>query len=152
MSFQPKAEKDAEISILILFAYKIKAKLIKLQGYDDDGKTDGIIEFNGEEYNVEVRRKGYPNHRGKILSFNNGWETNFLTKGIYLNELTIKNHRGKGFFYVVKIKGSKMRCCFITKTNVEELLKQPEEFMRSTNSGNFQSIKFVPLKWFKEIR
>ena len=152
MSFQPKEEKDAERQLITNWAVIKGARVIKLQGDNDDGKTDGVVEYNGEETSVEARRKGYPNHSGKACLFSEGWETKFLVNdgGIFLNESTIKNHRNKGFIYIVEIKGFKPRFCFISPSRIDELLSQPYRKMKSTNSGVLQSVKAVPLHWFEE--
>src|ERR1035441_4093844 len=99
MAFQPLTEKQAERQLIRDLATKIGATIVKLQEDDDDGKTDGIIEYNGKQYNVEARCKGYPNHRGYVCSFKDGWKTNFLANGIFLNELTLKNHKNCDFIY-----------------------------------------------------
>jgi len=153
MPFQPKEEKDAERQLITNFAAKIGGRVISLQEDDDNGKTDGIIEHDSGPINVEARRKGYPNHRGKILSFIEGWKTSFLVNdgGIFLNELTIRNYQNIGFVYLVEIRGFHPRAAIIYKTRVDELLNQPNRMMRSTNSGAMQSVKTVPLDWFKEI-
>lgn len=153
MSFQPKEEKDAERELIANFAIKIGAKVVKLQEDEDNGKTDGIIEHDGKEISVEARRKGFPNHSGKTLSFIDGWKTRFLVNdgGIFLNESTIKNHKDKGFVYLVEIKGFKPRACAIDVLRINELLNQPIRRMRSTNSGSIQSVKTIPLDWFKEF-
>lgn len=152
MSFQPKEEKDAERQLIENFAAKIGATVIKLQGYNDDGKTDGVIEYSGKEKSVEARRKGYPNHGGKSCNFGQGWKTRFLVNdgGIFLNESTINDHKNKGFFFVVEIKGYKPRSCFINASKVDELLRQPYRNSKSTNSHVMQSVKTVPLDWFVE--
>jgi hypothetical protein len=49
------------------------------------------------------------------------------------------------------IKGCKPRACIIGPSRVKELLQQPYREQKSTNSGNMQSVKIVPLDWFKEI-
>lgn len=153
MSFQPKEEKDAERQLITYFSEKISGKIIKLQDDDDNGKTDGIVEYDGKEISVEARRKGFPNHSGKTLSFVDGWKTRFLVNdgGIFINESTVRNHKDKGFVYLVEIKGSKPRACVIDELRISELLNQPNRRMRSTNSGSVQSVKTVPLNWFKEL-
>lgn len=152
MSFQPKEEKDAERKLIIYFANKFGAKIIKLQEDNDDGKTDGIIEHNNKRINVEARRKGFPNHKGRGCFFKDGWKTECLVNdgGIFINESTIRNHKNKGFVYVVEIKGSKPKFSIITKSKIDELLSQPYRETKSTNSGAMQSTKTVPLDWFKE--
>lgn len=152
MSFQPKEEKELERQLIRDLAKAIKAEVIKLQGNNDDGGTDGIIKYNGKEKNVEARRKGYPNHKGKVLFFEKGWNSRFLVSGIFLNELTIQKYKdkGEGFIFVVDIKGFKPRCCIINSSRVNELLRQPYRSMKSTNSCKLQSVKTVPLDWFKE--
>jgi hypothetical protein len=152
MSFQPKEEKEAERQLIRDFAKVTNSKVIKLQGDNDDGGTDGVIKYNGKEKNVEARRKGYPNHSGKVLFFEKGWNSRFLGSGIFLNELTIKKYKdkGEGFIFLVDIKGFKPRCCIINNSRVDELLRQPYQSMRSTNSHVKQSVKTVPLDWFKE--
>ena len=154
MSFQPKEEKDAERQLITNFATKIGAKVIKLQEDNDDGKTDGVIEYDGKEINVEARRKGYPNHSGKAFFFKDGWKNKLLVNGggIFLNELTIKHHQDKGFVYIVEIRGAKPKAAVINAAKVTELLKQPRRTMKSTNTGVMQSVKTVPLDWFtKEL-
>jgi hypothetical protein len=154
--FQPQGEKEAERSLIIDFAKKTEAKfgckvnIIKLQGDNDDGKVDGIIEYNGKKVNIEVRRKGYPNHKGKVCFFKNGWETEFLIRdgGIFINELTIKNHKDKGFVFIVDINGHPPRMCNLSVSRIKKLLRQPLKKIKSTNSGVLQSVKVVPLKWF----
>ena len=150
MAFQPIEEKIAERRLITDFAEKIKAKVVKLQEDDDDGETDGFIEYEGKPKRVEARRKGYPNHRGRTFFFSKGWETNFLINdgGIFLNELTIRKSKDKGFIFVVDIMGDK-RAAVINSSRVDELLKQPRREMKSTNSGVMQSVKTLPLAWFK---
>ena len=102
MSFQPKEEKETEWQLIRDFAKVTNSKVIKLQGDNDDGGTDGVIEYNGKEKNVEARRKGYPNHSGKVSSFfEKGWNSRCLVSGIFLNELTIQKYKakGKGFIW-----------------------------------------------------
>lgn len=153
MSFQPIEEKQAERSLIIRFARDIGAKIIRLQDDNDDGSTDGVIEIDNKEMYVEVRRKGYPNHRGKVCSFKDGWNTSFLLRdgGIYLNERTIKQYINIGFIYVVDIKGFEYRAAFINISRVDMLLKQQKRMQKSTNSGVMQHVKYIPLQWFKEI-
>jgi hypothetical protein len=141
-------EKFAEKQLIKHFANKFKAKIVKLQGDVDDGKTDGIIEYNNIEINVEARCKGYPNHKGYVTPFKEGWDTKCLTNGIFLNESTIRNH--KQFIFIVKIKGFKPRCCLISPSKINKLLQQPYEESKSTNTGKMQSVKKIPLNWFKE--
>jgi len=151
--FQPIEEKVAERELINSFAKKINAKVLKLQEDVDDSKTDGIIEHNGKKISVEARRKGYPNHSGHTLSFKNGWKTKFLVSGggIFLNELTIKNHKDEGFIFLVDIKGFAPKACFINTSRINQLLMQPHRTMKSTNSKVLQSVKTVPLYWFKEF-
>jgi hypothetical protein len=151
MSFQPKEEKDAEKLLIERFAVKIGAEPIKLQDYDDDGKTDGIIQLiSGKTISVEARRKGFENHSGRACLFRDGWNTRFLVNdgGIFLNEMTIRNYRNKGFVFIVEIRGSSPRACIVDEKKVEILLNQPNRKMKSTNSGVMQSVKTVPLDWF----
>lgn len=148
MVWQPLEEKQAERELIKRFAEYMDGKIVKLQDDNDDGETDGIIEINGIMVNVEARRKGYPNHRGKICEHRDGWETWFLREGIFLNESTIQNYKKNGFAFIVEIKGSETKVCFINKSRIAWLLRQPKEMMISTNSGNKQSVKKVPLKWF----
>jgi hypothetical protein len=149
-------EQEEERQLIIGFVEKNKyaphnSEIIKLQEGNDDGKADGIIKYDGKREPVEARRKGYPNHKGYVSSFlEKGWDSPCLVDGIFLNESTIRNHKDEGFIFIVKIKGSKPRFCDITPLMIEELLKQPERFMKSTNSGSKQSVKTVPLNWFKE--
>lgn len=155
MGWQPSSEKEAERQLIKDWVERKGGKVIKLQDDNDDGKTDGIIEFNGKLLNVEARRKGYPNHKGKVCLFKNGWETEFLLRdgGIFLNERTIKNNKDNGFLFIVDIKGpngSESRSCIINKSRIEELLNQPYREQKSTNSGNMQSVKIVPLDWFEQ--
>lgn len=157
MAFQPHYEKEAERQLIISFVAAVKSKgykceIIKLQEDNDDGKEDGIIEINGKQVNVEVRRKGYPNHKGKTYNFKNGWENDLLLKdgGIFLNELTLNRYKNDNFIYIVDINGFKPRCTYITPLIVNKLLKQPYREQKSTNSGVMQSVKTVPLEWFKE--
>lgn len=146
-----KEEKDAEIQLIVNFADKVKATIIKLQKYNDDGKTDGIIEYHGKKINIEVRRKGFKNHKGKICSFNEGWENKKLVEeGIFLNESTIRNHKNNTFIFIVEINGSAPRACVINDSKINQLLNQPYNEMTSTNSGIKQSVKCVPVNWFKE--
>lgn len=152
MSWQPKAEKDAERELIIAFANTIGAKIIKLQGDSDDGGTDGIVEHNGRLLSVEARRKGFPNHDNVTSRFFvEGWKSKVLTDGIFLNERTIQNHKNKGFIFVVEIKGFGFKAAIITAERVEELLSQPYRSSKSTNSSAVQSVKTVPLDWFKEL-
>jgi len=148
--WQPIAEKQAERELIEIYAYKINAKVIKLQEDFDDGGVDGIIEINGEERRVEARRKGFPSHKGKVRTFPEGWKTGFLSSGVMINEKTIRNHQDKGFDFVVEIKGCKPRVASISPLQIKELLKQPYRTQPSFNSGTPQSIKTVPLKWFVE--
>jgi hypothetical protein len=153
MSFQPIEEKNAERDLIKDFAIKTKRTVVKLQEDNDDGGTDGIVEYNGEKISVEARRKGFPNHRGWSSSaFKDGWESRCLVNdgGIFLNESTIKNYKNKSFIFIVEIKGFKPKHCIIDPPMVDELLKQPHRAMKSTNSGVMQSVKTVPLSWFKE--
>lgn len=150
MAWQPIEEKIAERELIKNYAAKTNGKVIRLQDDNDDGKTDGTVEWDGEQRSVEARRKGYPNHRGKACYFRDGWDTKFLTGGIFLNERTIKSHQDKGFDFVVEIKRFKPRVAQITPSMVAELLKQPFQTMESTNSGAIQSVKTVPLDWFRE--
>lgn len=155
MLFQPIEEKIAERSLIENYASKTNAKVIKLQEDQDNGETDGIIERDGKEVCVEARRKGFANHSGKVSSkFNEGWDSRCLKSGIYINERTIRNYIDKGFEYAVEInsyKGSKTKAATIDSTMIDTLLKQPRNMVQSTNSGQFQSVKTVPLEWFKEI-
>lgn len=149
---QPIEEKIAERGFIENYASAINAKVIKLQKDKDDGGTDGIIEINGKERNIEARRKGYPNHRGwSSDKFQKGWESPCLSSGIILNERTIRNHQGKGFDYLVDIKGFQPRVATITPSMVDELLNRPTRRMKSTNSGVWQDAKEVPLSWFQEF-
>lgn len=164
MAFQPQAEKEAERELIKRLVASLnsqntfgggEAKILRLQGDDDDGKVDGVIEISlydptrRIELGVEARRKGYPNHRGEVCRFSQGWKTPFLKNGIYLNEITIRNHQEKGFLYVVDIKGAETKFAFIKPELVGELLSQPYKPSISTNSGVTQSVKSVPLEWFK---
>ncbi len=151
MAFQPYEEKEAERQLIIKFSNKFNGKVIKLQNDNDDKKTDGIVELNGIKYNVEARRKGYPNHNGKAYHFQDGWENKLLKKdgGIFINERTIRNYKNSSFIYIVDIEGANPRAAFINRSRVEELLKQPIRKQKSTNSGVKQSVKVVPLSWFE---
>lgn len=152
MAWQPREEKDAERQLITTFANKINAKVIKLQGDSDDGGTDGVIDYGGKQINVEARRKGFPNHSGKAsYLFREGWASKCLAEGIFLNEMTIEHYKDKGFIFIVEIKGYKLRGCVVTASKVDELLNQPHREMKSTNSGVMQSVKTVPLHWFKEV-
>jgi len=155
MLFQPIEEKIAERGLIENYASKTNAKVIKLQKDQDNGDTDGIIERNGKEICVEARRKGFPNHSGWTSDkFKEGWDSSCLRSGIYINERTIRNYTDKGFEYAVEIngfKGSKTRAATIDSTMIDTLLKQPRNMVKSTNSCNYQSVKTVPLEWFKEI-
>ena len=152
MKWQPTQEKEAERQLIKDFAEKRGYEVIKLQGDEDDGKTDGVIGRDGKQISVEARRKGYPNHKGKDCTFMSGWETEFLVReGIFLNERTIRNYESKKFLFIVDIKGpkgSEPRACRIDQTRVAELLKQPHKKMKSTNSHVWQSVKYVPVSWF----
>jgi hypothetical protein len=148
--WQPIEEKKCERELIRNYACKIDAKIIKLQEDNDDQETDGIIEKNGTQIKVEARRKGYPNHRGRACSFKDGWKTCFLLNGIFLNERTLSNHKDKGFDFIVEIKGFKPRVAILTPYMVDDLLRQPYQSQKSTNSGVIQSVKSVPLNWFIE--
>jgi hypothetical protein len=157
MSFQPKSEKEAEWQLIIEFVERgrfggNKVELIWLQNEEDNGKTDGIIKYKDKFIPVEARRKGFPNHSGKVCSFREGWKTGFLIRdgGIFLNERTIRNYIGKTFIFIVEINGFKPRACIINASRVDELLKQPYREQSNTNSHVIQSVKTVPLDWFKE--
>jgi len=148
-------ETQAERALIIGFAAKMKCEVLYLQGdqgNQDNGKTDGIIDHNGKKISVEARRKGYPNYRGHATPFEEGWQTRCLVDddGIFLNELTINNHQDFGFTFVVEIKGFKPRFCSISPSRVKKLLEQEPRSMKSTNSGVKQSVKNVPLDWFRE--
>ena len=137
------------------FAHKIGAEVVSLQGDNDDGGTDGVIQRPGREAKcVEARRKGYPNHRGKVCDFPGGWNNYRLVTdgGIFLNELTIQHHKDENedFIFLVEIKGFPPRACYINKERTAELLQQPHRIMGSTNSKSDQSVKTVPLNWFKK--
>lgn len=152
--WQPIDEKEAERQLIRDYAEKKGCTVIKLQDDADDGKTDGIIEYKGKHVSVEVRRKGYPNHKGRDCEFKRGWETEFLVnEGIILNEQTIRNHQlSKRFIYIVEIKGPKgpeSRVCRVNKARISELLNQPFKQMRSTNSDHWQSVKYFPVSWFE---
>jgi hypothetical protein len=155
MSWQPQEEKDAERRLIREFVdRRSNTRIVSLQDDDDDGGTDGVIEREGGGlFAVEARRKGFPNHSGKTCRFDRGWETGFLARdgGIFLNELTIRKHkdRGEGFVYLVEIKGCPPRAASVNLSRIDELLSQPHRTMRSTNSRNPQSVKSVPLEWFK---
>lgn len=131
--------------------FKTKIKILKLQGDVDDGLADGIIEIDGIEHSVEGRRKGFPNHEGKTRLFINGWKTKCLVedKGIFLNESTIRRYKNKGFIYIVDINWFYPKVAIITAAQVDELLRQPFKEELSTNDSGMQSIKTVPLEWFK---
>lgn len=157
-NYKNRYDKQGEVHLIKLLAfklegwYKIAVPIIKIQEFNDDGETDGIIFLNGKNENVEARRKGFPNHSGERTDFDKGWDTYYLVnEGIFLNTSTIKRHRdnGEGFFFVVEIKGGGLpRVCYITPERSDELLKQPYRQERSTNTGKLQSVKCVPVKWF----
>lgn len=124
--------------------------------YNDDYKSDGIIEFDGGEIFVEGRGKGFPNHEGRTTTFFfEGWKTRCLQSGIYLNQSTIERYINKGFVYLVKIRDCKVefkpRYANITPEKVDELLRQPEQLERSTNSQRDQLVKKIPLSCFIEF-
>lgn len=152
--FQPYSEKEAERQFIREFAEKTGVKVIRLQEDEDDGRADGTIEYNGKQIDVEARRKGYPNHKGKTCHFDKGWNTRFLLEdnGIFLNESTIKyySNRKSNFIYIVDIKGYRPKACYIKSDRIEKLLEQPYRPQKSTNSGVIQSVKLVLLEWFKE--
>jgi len=156
MPFQPYHEKEAERELIKFFVDHLNkkspgsTKILKLQDDNDDGKADGIIEVEGKKIYVEARRKGFPNHKGKVCSFKDGWETQCLLDGIYLNETTINNYIGIGFVFLVVIKGFNPRFAVITRSCVKELLKKPSKKEPSTNTKVLQDVKSVPLKWFHE--
>lgn len=149
-SMLPKEEREAEKQLIIHFAQKVGAKIIKLQEDEDDCGTDGILERNGTQICVEARRKGYPNHKGKVCFFNNGWNDPRLSKGIFLNERTIVYYKDSMFIYIVDINGYPPRYCFLSKERIHQLLEQPLLEQKSTNTGNMQSVKTIPLNWFHE--
>jgi hypothetical protein len=62
--FQPYHEKESERELVRYFSRKTASKIQKMQEDNDDGGTDAIIEYQGKEIYLEVRRKGFPNHRG----------------------------------------------------------------------------------------
>lgn len=142
-----------ERDLIVKYAATIsESKIIKLQGENDDGDTDGIIGLKGGEIQyVEARRKGFPNHSGKTTRFSKEWETPFLRSGIFLNESVIKKYITTGFVFLVEIKNCKPRSANIHPQRVAELLKQPHKNKRSTNSRNPQSVKLIPLEWFVEV-
>lgn len=170
-----KEEKDAEIKLIKDFVLAligriqrffkrndIGIEITKLQDYDDDGGTDGIFRFinifNSKSVSLECRAKGYVNHEGEICEFPRGWQTGFLSKGIFINESILRRHKEnkENFIYLVDIlcgtglnKHSERRACVIDESRIDELLKQPYKLQRSTNTKNPQSIKLVPLKWFE---
>ena len=150
MSFQPLAEKEAERELIKSFVRSKGGRVVKLQEDQDDGKADGLVEFGGKTYPVEARRKGYPNHRGKSFNFHGGWDNRYIQEGIYLNERTIRGHENDNFIFLVEIKGEKPRYAILNKQRKTDLLNQPMEYSKSTNSGSRQSVKKVPADWFKE--
>lgn len=151
MPFQPIEEKETERQVVEKFAATMNFKVIGLQPDIDNGGADGIIEKNGKEYPVEVRRKGFPNHK-RIISnkFKKGWDSECLKSGIYLNESTVRNHKHVGFIFIVEIEGSKPRYCAISPKMIAYLLKQDSKPAESTNSKSIQLVKNVPLDWFHE--
>jgi hypothetical protein len=153
VTFQPQEEKESERKLIYYLANKLGVRVIRTQDDNDDGGTDGIIEFdNSIRIAVEARRKGYPNHNGKVCYFRDGWNTLCLREGIFLNELTIKRYKGKRFIFLVDINGgSKPKVAIMNSKQVDELLKQYGKWQKSTNSGVSQHVKCVPLSWFQEI-
>lgn len=154
MSFQPVEEKIAERELIMRFVdtFPGKMKIVKLQSNIDDGEEDGIIELqNGKQVGLEARRKGFPNHRGKTCYFPDGWETSFLKSGIFLNELTLKRYLNQWFLYIVEIKDYKPRVAVLSPERVSDCLSQPYKEQRSTNSCRMQSVKAIPLEWFREF-
>jgi hypothetical protein len=165
MSFQPIEEKESERQLIRRAASAFNShickksfcEILKLQNDDDDGEADGRLKFAGKddsyymELDIEVRRKGYPNHHGETLHLPNGWQTYFLKDGIFINEITLRKHRGHNFIYLVEIKGFPPRMCVITSEQIETLLKTARRWEKSTNSKSSQSVKCVPLEWFRNI-
>lgn len=152
----PPEERVAERDLVTRYSDSRGGIVVKLQKDNDDGGTDGIFEVNHKRINVEARRKGYPNHSGELTKFSMnlrkyGWSCLSIKSGIYLNELTIENYKDDGFDFVVEIYGCPPRACEITPARVAELLKQPRRLQKSWNSGSMQSVKLVPLEWFKEF-
>lgn len=153
---KPTAEETAaEISLVQGFAYKAKATITKLQkSEEDDGGTDGIILFEGGEMCIEVRRRGFPNHRGeKKDTLKDGFDSRCLKGvrgGIYLNTSTIERYINKSFIFIVEIEGYKPRYAVITNSRVVELLSQPYRVSISTNTQTPQSVKGVPVEWFEK--
>lgn len=149
----PLHEVNAEKRLIKWFARLLGAKIIKLQTNNDDGEVDGILEYKGKMYYIEVRRKGFPNHSGKTTyTYSGGWENYSLRTGIFLNESTIRNHLDVGFIFIVEIKGCKPRIAVVDPNRVQELLKQPYKEIQSVNSGVMQSVKKVRLHWFAELK
>jgi len=150
-------QQEAERQLVRHFARVFRLEVWKLQGSEDDGGTDAILGRNGEELSLEARRKGYPNYRGEVChALNRGWETGCIKyDGVYLNELTIARHRDEGtsFIYLVQFaKGpDPIRAAPINLAHSDELLAQPVQWERSTNTGNMQSVKLIPVDWFKRL-
>lgn len=150
MTFQTCEEREAEKQLIRLFATRMGAKIIKLQEGEDDGKTDGIIEWEGKQMNIEARRKGFPHPvTGKACEFEAGWESLSLLRdgGIWLNEGVIRNYRNNSFIYIVHIKDCDPKFCVIYPSRNEELLKQPYR-EQANRWGKSQPRKAVPLEWF----
>ena len=151
--WQPIGEKNAERELIEKFSEKKSFKIKKLQNNEDDGGTDGIVSYKGRDLCIEARRKGYPNHKGKVCRFKKGWDTHCLSEGIFLNERTIRNHIEKGFMYLVEIDfngKSDVRVACVSPKRVKELLSQRYRTQRSTNTGKESSVKCVPKSWFKK--
>ncbi len=149
-----------------------KSTVIKSQADVDDGEMDGLLE-NTEE--LEARRKGFPNHKGEVLNpemLERGWESDCVKKGtkrfppgLMINERTLRKHTTNGLTLILEFNSEKFqrecprfykeenfapRYAVITPEQVKELLDQPHRTQRSQNSGSIQSVKFVPLDWFKK--
>lgn len=158
-------EKQKEIDLILSFVNKLSdknvgiIKVLKLQSenpYEDDGDSDGIISIDGSDYHIEARRKGYPNHCGKTCKFYKGWNSFILKDGIFINERTIRKHERTGFLFLVdifnfEIKRSEVKVAIINKDKINKLLSQPRKYQKSTNSGVSQSVKLIPIVWFKKF-
>jgi len=144
-------EKNAIRTVADYYGYEIE-KAQKM-GKDDYG-ADAILvyrDFCGEErVRLEIRSKGFANHSGKVCAaLKKHWDSKCLANGIEVNRRTVE---AGPFLFCVEFPFEPFRVAHITsKERLEHLLAQPNRKEASTNSGNKQSVVFVPLDWFQEI-
>lgn len=160
-------ETNSANQLAINYANVIDFEVFKLQGRIDDRETDAILQDKKNidiKLYLEIRQKGYPNHRGKTREFPNGWKSpcfykdNGIDPGVYydgilINQSVIEGYlaENRDFYYLVEIRGYKPRVAHITTARINELLLQPERWEISTNSRIPQLVKAVPIPvWFEE--